>query len=195
MSPCLRTTLMGLAMGFRRELPTRLRSLAVAAMLLTTCLPCPPVLAQAGVCVLSPDKRSPDDRILRCNATLTVRPAPGTVYRPLDAGPKDPPGKVQLDSGALLIEFHSAGKRRDFQILTPQAIASVRGTTWAVEAKPGQSSVLVLSGVVQVTRANGAAAVLLRRGQGVNVPDAGGPLQVKRWATERVRALLARFGL
>jgi hypothetical protein len=162
-------------------------------MLLSTCLSCPPALAQAGVCVLSPDKRSPNDRILRCGTTLTVQPAPGTVYRPLDTGPHDPPGKVQLDSGALLIEFHPAGKRRDFQILTPQAIASVRGTKWAMEVKPGQSSTLVLDGVVQVMRANGTAAVVLRRGQGVDVTDAGGPLQVKRWAPQRVRALLARF--
>jgi hypothetical protein len=144
--------------------------------------------------VLIPDKRSPDDRILRCGTTLTVQPAPGTAYRPLDGGSNGPPAKVQLDSGALFIEFHPAGKRRNFQILTPQAIASVRGTTWAMEVKPGQSSTLVLSGVVRVTRANGPAAVVLRSGQGVDVTDADGPLQVKRWAPERVKALLGRFG-
>jgi len=143
--------------------------------------------------VLSPDKRSASDRILRCGAALTVRPAPGTLYHPLDAGSNRPPESVQHDSGALLIEFHPAGKRRDFQILTPQAIASVRGTTWAVEAKPGRSSVLVVTGVVQVRRANTAAAVVLRRGQGVDVTDAGGPLEVTRWAPRRVQALLARF--
>src|SRR5262249_44824980 len=104
-----------------------------------------------------------------------------------------PPESVQLDSGALLIEFHPAGKPRDFQILTPQAIASVRGTTWAVEARPGRSSVLVLTGVVQVARAHTAAAVVLRRGQGIDVTDTGGPLEVKRWAPARVRALLAQF--
>jgi hypothetical protein len=92
-----------------------------------------------------------------------------------------------------LIEFHPTGKRRDFQILTPHAIASVRGTAWATEVKPDRSSVLVLSGVVEVARTPTGAAVLLGRGQGVDVTEGGGPLQVKRWAPERVRALLARF--
>jgi hypothetical protein len=181
-------------MAFRPEQPVGLRSLAAAVMLLAVCLSSPSALAQAGACVLSADKGSPDDRILRCGTTLTVRPAPGTAYHPVGAGPSGAPGAVQLDSGALLIEFHPAGKRPNFQILTPHAIASVRGTVWAVEVKPGQSSVLVLSGVVRVARANGAAAVALRRGQGVDVTDAGGPLEVKTWAPERVRALLARFG-
>jgi FecR protein len=181
-------------MAIRQEPSTKSRALAVAATLLFTCLPVAPALAQVNVCVLSPDKRSPNDKILRCGAALTVRPAPDTLYRPLDAGSNRPPDAVQLDSGALLIEFHPAGKRRDFQILTPHAIAAVRGTRWAVEVKPGQSSVFVLSGAVQVARASTRAAVLLRPGQGVDVTDADGPLQVKRWAPERVRALLARFG-
>jgi hypothetical protein len=180
-------------MALRQEPPIKLRSLAVIVTLSSICLPVASASAQVNVCVLSPDKRSANDRILHCGAALTVRPAPGTLYHPLDAGSNRPPESVQLDSGALLIEFHPAGKRRDFQILTPQAVASVRGTTWAVEAGPDQSSVLVLTGVVQVARANTAAAVVLRRGQGVDVTAAGGPLEVKRWAPERVQALLARF--
>jgi hypothetical protein len=36
-------------------------------------------------------------------------------------------------------------RRREFQILTPQAIASVRGTKWAMEVKPGETSTLVLA--------------------------------------------------
>jgi hypothetical protein len=168
-------------------------SVAVAVVVLSMCLPSFSVLAQISVCVLSPDKRSPNDRILHCGGTLTLQPAPGTLYRPLDGGSNRLPNSVQLDSGALLIEFHPSEKRRDFQILTPQAIASVRGTKWAMEVNPGQSAVLVLSGVVQVARANHAATVVLRRGQGVDVTDVDGPLQVKRWTPQRINALLARF--
>lgn len=182
-------------MAFRQEYPIKPRALAAAAaLLLLTCLPAPSALAQADLCVLTPDSYSPNDRILHCGAALTVRPAPGTSYHPLDVGSDRLPSAVQLDSGALLIEFNRTRTRRNFQILTPLAIASVRGTRWAVETKPGQSSVLVLKGAVQVARANGAAAVVLRPGQGVDVTDAAGPLQVKRWAPQRVRALLARFG-
>jgi hypothetical protein len=181
-------------MASRQEQASKSRMLAVAATLLFACLPAPSALAQAGVCVLSPDKRSPQDRVLRCGAALTVRPAPDTLYRPLDAGSNRLPDAVQLDSGALLIEFHPTERRRDFQILTPHAIAAVRGTRWAVEVKPGQSSVFVITGAVQVARTNARPAVLLRPGQGVDVTVSGEPLQVKRWAPERVRALLARFG-
>jgi len=181
-------------MAFGREDWIKPRSLAAAVLFLSICLPASSALAQADVCVLTPDKHSPNDMILHCGATLTVRPAPGTFYHPLDFGSGRSLSAVQLDSGALLIEFHPTNKRRNFQILTPQAIASVRGTRWAMEVKPGQSSTVVLQGAVQVARANTAAAVVLRSGQGVDVTDAAGPLQVKRWAPERVKALLARFG-
>jgi hypothetical protein len=114
---------------------------------------------------------------------------------------------IELDSGALLIEFHFK-RRREFQILTPQAIASVRGTKWAMEVKPGQTSTLVLRGQVTVARKDAAEEVVVGPGQGVDVSnaDAGktvrsmsgsakpAPIGVKKWAPDRVKALLARFG-
>jgi hypothetical protein len=144
--------------------------------------------------VLRPDKHNPNDRVLRCGADLTIRPSPGTVYHPVDASEQRPPTSVQLDSGALLIEFHPAEQRRDLQILTPQAVASVRGTEWAMEAKPGRTSALFLAGVVNVARANATASVVLRSGQGVDVTSEGGPLRAKRWPANRIKALLAQFG-
>jgi FecR protein len=161
-------------------------------------------LAQSGACVLSPDKRNPNDLILRCGSELTIRPAPGTVYHPAPTAEDGLPASVQLDSGALLIEFHSK-RRQEFQILTPQAIASVRGTKWAMEVKPGQTSTLVLLGQVAVASKDAADTVLVGPGQGVDVSaEPGGtrslsgnksaPIGVKRWAPDRVKALLARFG-
>jgi FecR protein len=154
-----------------------------------------PALAQGGGCVLVPDKRHPEDQILRCGGTLTARPAAGTTYRPVDQSLPFPPPALQLDDGALLMEFHPSAGRRDFQILTPEAIASVRGTRWAVERKAGQTSVVVLRGAVAVARmgATAGTSVLLRRGDGVDVDASGGPLQAKQWRRERVKALLARF--
>jgi FecR protein len=165
-------------------------------------------MAQSGACVLSPDKRNPKDQILRCGSELTITPAPGTVYRPAAAGEDGLPPSVQLDSGALLIEFHSQ-RRHEFQILTPQAIASVRGTKWAMEVKPGQTSTLVLLGEVTVARKDEAETVVVGPGQGVDVAGAvdpatgktvrsmngkSAPIGVKRWAPDRVKALLAQFG-
>jgi len=151
--------------------------------------------AQGGGCVFIPDKHHPQDRILRCGGDLTVRPAAGTAYHPIESGAPGPPAAVQLDDGDLLIEFHGSRERRDFQILTPEAIASVRGTRWAVERTAGKTAILVLRGAVEVTRAgtNVGAPVVLRRGQGVDVSAGDAPLEVKRWSQERVKALLARF--
>jgi hypothetical protein len=161
--------------------------------------------AQSGSCVLIPDKHSPNERILRCGSELTITPAPGTVYHPAAAGEDGLPPSVQLDSGALLIEFHPK-RHHDFQILTPEVVASVRGTKWAMEVKPGQTSTLVLLGQVAVARKDAATTVVVGPGQGVDVfaVDAGkriqsksgsksAPILVKRWAPARVKALLARF--
>ncbi len=159
-------------------------------------------MAQSGACVLTPDKRNPTDQILRCGSELTITPAPGTIYRPASVGEDGVPTSVQLDSGALLIEFHST-RRREFQILTPQAIASVRGTKWAMEVKPGQTSTLVLLGQVTVTRKDAPEAVMVGPGQGVDIAGSAirsmsdakpAPVAVKKWAPDRVKALLSRFG-
>jgi hypothetical protein len=162
-----------------------------------------PALAQSGICVLSPDKRNPNEQILRCGSDLTITPTPGTVYRVGPAGDDGLPASVQLDSGALLIEFNSK-RRREFQILTPQAIASVRGTKWAMDVKLGQTSTLVLTGEVTVARKDDPETVVVAAGQGVDVTGLGSsrsmkngkrvPIAVKQWAPGRVKELLARFG-
>jgi hypothetical protein len=50
-------------------------------------------------------------------------------------------------------------RRQEFQLLTPQVIAAVRGTKWAMEVTPGQTSTLVLLG--QVSPHLGAANELV----------------------------------
>jgi FecR protein len=157
--------------------------------------------AQSDACILGPEQ------ILRCGGELTT---PGTVYHPAAAGEDGLPPSVQLDSGALLIEFHAkdtATLRHDFQILTPQVVASVRGTKWMMEVKPGQTSAVVLLGQVAIARKDAADAVMVGPGRGVDVTAADpakiskskngsqlAPIAVKRWAPARVKALLARFG-
>jgi len=177
-------------MSLRRPSLIRIALLAVAVLLLSISKP-PRVLAQ-NACVVTPDKQNPTNRVLRCGRTLTIQPAPGTVYV---TGGDGPLSSVQFGSGALLIDFHGSKTQRDFQVMTPEAIASVRGTRWAMEVKPGLTSALGLKGAVQVRRANNSAdVVVLRQGEGVDVSPTGEPLRVKRWAPQRVQALLARFG-
>jgi ferric-dicitrate binding protein FerR (iron transport regulator) len=153
-----------------------------------------PAGAQSGACQFVPDDRNPSEQILRCGASLTVRQAAGTSFHAVDQKETRQPKALQLDEGALLIEFHARAGHNTFQILTPQSIAAVRGTKWAVEVGAGRSSTFVISGVVAVSRPGGHQTVLLRRGEGADVSPDSGPIVVKRWAAKRVQALLARFG-
>jgi len=184
----------------------RLQRIAALASGLLLCLLAIPSAAQSGACTLVPDKRNPNDKILRCGTELAITPAPGTVYRPGPAGADGLPSTIQLDSGALLIEFNPK-RRHEFQILTPQAIASVRGTKWAMDVTPRQTSTLVLTGEVTVARKNETENVVVGPGQGVDIeiPPGGNtsrslspyrpdPIAVKQWGPARVKELLDRFG-
>jgi ferric-dicitrate binding protein FerR (iron transport regulator) len=148
----------------------------------------------AGACALVPNERTPSEKILQCGETLTVRAAPGTRYRPLYKKGDALPVGIRLDNGALLIEFHAARPQEKFQILTPLAIAAVRGTKWAMEVVPARTSTLVLSGAVAVTNRRLNQYVVLTEGQGVDITPADTSMVQKRWGDARVRALLSRFG-
>lgn len=99
--------------------------------------------------------------------------------------------RLRLDRGGALVtvEPGSGG----FQILTPRAVASVRGTEWAVDAAPDVTSVFVVTGRVAVTPRGGGTGVVLQAGEGVDVRGPG-PQRAIRWGAARVAALLARFG-
>jgi len=150
--------------------------------------------AQTAGCALAVDDRNPSEKILRCGASLEVRAAAGTNYHAIDQQGSEQPKSLQLDDGALLVEFHPSKGRRSFQILTPHAIAAVRGTRWAVEVAPERTSTLVIAGRVAVSRPGAAQIVVLRPREGADVSAGEEPIVVKRWAEKRVRALLARFG-
>jgi ferric-dicitrate binding protein FerR (iron transport regulator) len=167
--------------------------IAAAAMFIG--LGVPTVLfAQSNDCALVADDRNPSEKILRCDDGLTIRAAPNTRYRLNEPEGQQRPTGAQIDSGALMIEFAPSEGRRNFQILTPHAIAAVRGTKWAVEVGAARSSTLVISGTVEVSRRSGKRSVMLQAGEGADVSAGASPIKVKRWAKKRVQALLARFG-
>ena len=85
------------------------------------------------------------------------------------------------------------GKSR-FQVITPQAIAAVRGTKWAVDAQANADVGSGAEGQVAVRRPAGAGQVVLGPGEGVDVDPGTDPLVIKRWPQPRVDALLARLG-
>jgi len=168
-------------------LSARLTAISLAAWLMLAV--CGASLAQTAECSLVEDPHNAPEKILRCGDELSVRIARGTRYKLITREGQPLPSGAELDSGALMIEGD-----KPFQILTPHAIAAVRGTKWAVEVKAKQSSTLVISGAVEVKRRDGKQTVTLKDGEGVDVARGGGPLEVKRWKKKRVRALLARFG-
>ena len=88
----------------------------------------------------------------------------------------------------------SPAKINSRSTFTPQAIAAVRGTKWAVDAAEGKTSVFVVNGRVAVGRRTGSHSVTLGAGEGVDVEATRGPLTVKRWPAARVAALMARLG-
>jgi len=167
----------------------------IATVTVLTWLGAPaPVFGQPAGCTLTPDDKNPSEQILRCGDSLTIRNAPDTRYELTGQNRQQPLGAVRLESGALLIEFTASERQKRFQILTPHAIAAVRGTQWAVEVNPDRTSTLVISGVVEVMRPKQRKGALLHDGEGSDVSAGRDPITVKRWGQARIDALMARFG-
>ena len=151
------------------------------------------LVAQGAGCLLQP-AGAPPRQVIRCGGGLTVEAAAGADYTLVDRDRDGAPDSATLRGGALLVDAPARSVRRGFQIQTPQAIAAVRGTTWAVDAAGGKTAVFVVTGKVSVRRPARGRAVSLGPGEGVDVDSGTAPLEVKRWPAERAASLLARFG-
>jgi hypothetical protein len=132
---------------------------------------------------------------LRCRRDLIIVAEDGAKFTLQSHDKSGDVDGIDLQSKAVLVDAPKRKAKHRFQVITPQAIAAVRGTKWAVDTQGTRTSVLVLRGQVAVRRPSGAGQVLLGPGEGVDV-DRGStePLTVKRWAQPRVDALLARLG-
>ena len=140
----------------------------------------------------SPENPTSPAQTLRCEGGVTIVAENGARFTLLDRDGNGRVDSVELSSKALLLEVPKKAGGNRFEVMTPQAIAAVRGTKWAVDATEGKSSVFVVNGRVSVARRAGANRVVLGPGEGVDV-EATGALTVKRWPPARVAALLARL--
>ena len=140
----------------------------------------------------SPQNPTSTAQTLRCEGGVTIVAENGARFTLLDRDGNGRVDSVELSSKALLLEVPKKARGNRFEIMTPQAIAAVRGTKWAVDVTEGKSSVFVVNGRVSVARRAGANRVVLGPGEGVDV-EATGALTVKRWPPARVAALLARL--
>ena len=134
------------------------------------------------------------------NATQTLRCRDGLIVVAEDGAKFTLQGKggnvdgADLQNKALLLDAPKQKGNSRFRVMTPQAIAAVRGTNWAVDLQASRTSVLVLNGQVTVRRPSGAGEVVLGAGEGVDVEPGSDTLVVKRWGQPRVDALMARLG-
>ena len=164
----------------------------IAAGVLLLALTGSPVSAQQQIpgCT-STVQANPPRTVFRCSGGLIIEAEASASFNVSGSRARGVISAIELKSRGILVELT---RHRRFQILTPHAIASVRGTIFAVDVTGAQTSVLVARGLTQVTRRGQSEAVNLGPGQGVDVTPGGDPLVVRRWPLERATALLARFG-
>lgn len=129
----------------------------------------------------------------RCDNGITIVAENGARFELKDANRDGHIDSVELSSKALLIEVPKKPGGNPFKVLTPQAIAAVRGTKWAVDVAEAKTSVFVADGRVGVSRRSRGRGVVLGPGEGVDV-EATGALTVKQWGQPRINALMARLG-
>nr|WP_246718590.1 FecR domain-containing protein [Microvirga terrestris] len=151
-------------------------------------------LAQGVGCVLQAAS-GPQRQILRCHDGLTIEAEAGAAYEIVDRNRDAQPDAVNLQGRAIFVDAPARSVGRGFQIMTPQAIAAVRGTQWAVDVSGTRTSVFVVTGRVAVRRVSGnTRGVSLGPGEGVDVEAGTSSLVVRRWPAARAAALLARLG-
>ena len=138
--------------------------------------------------------QDPPRTVLTCPNGVRIVAEEGTIFELQDRSSAAGPEAVTLDVKALLLEAPAGAVEGGFEVITPQAIAAVRGTKWAVDVAEGKTSVFVVTGRVAVSREAGSPGVELGPGEGVDVEAGTAPLVVRKWGAARVAALLARFG-
>lgn len=133
-------------------------------------------------------------QMLRCGSGLTIVAESGAQFTLLDRNGDGRVDGVNLQRKAILIDAPKRKTGPQFEVVTPQAIAAVRGTTWAVDADGSKTSVFVETGRVNVRQSTTPGSVSLGPCDGVDVDASDTPLTVKRWPAPRVSALMARLG-
>ncbi len=172
-------------------IPIRQSRATPAAALFLCMFSTPGAFAQSVPgCVLSKTAGT-ERQVLRCGKGLSITVEGGTNYTLVDADKDGQPDGARLRGKALMLEAPAG--RADFRVITPQAIAAVRGTKWFVDVAGKKTSVFVVRGRVAVQGAK-TKSVFLGPGEGVDVESNAQSLEVKTWKAKRVKALLARFG-
>jgi len=76
---------------------------------------------------------------LHCRTAITIVTESGAKFELKDRNRDGHVDSVELSNKALLIEVPKKAGGNRFDVVTPQAIAAVRGTKWAVDAADGKT--------------------------------------------------------
>src|SRR3954469_8518639 len=101
---------------------------------------------------------------LRCEGGVTIVAENGARFTLQDRDGNGRVDSAELSNKALLLDVPKNQGKNRFQVTTPQAIAAVRGTKWAVDTAEGKTSVFVVSGRVAGGRRPGSHSVTLGAG-------------------------------
>lgn len=165
---------------------------SITALLLVALVNAAPLSAQdQATCTRAAGSDGPARQVFTCGDALSFEREPSASLRIFERPDSPAPRTIEVQGGAILIDVTPGSPPT--QIRTPQAIATVRGTTYIVDAQENQSSVFVIEGSVTVSRRDNARSVTLHPGEGVDVA-LGSPLVVRSWSETRAADLLARFG-
>lgn len=162
-----------------------LAPLALAVLTALSSLPAAHAQELSGCTVTTLEQ--PRRQALDCGKGLLIEIEPSTLLTREDSTAGN---SFDTRDGAVLIEV--GPEAVPFQIRTPHAIASVRGTVFVVDVTEAATSVLTVEGSVEV-EAPGGGTARLGPGEGVDVTP-GLPVLAGTWPAERAAALLARFG-
>jgi len=148
-----------------------------------------PQAAQA--CEINAAENAPERQVIACGEAVVIERERAAQLEITKRPNADAPRVIDVQGGAILINI-SPGQAPT-QVRTPHAIATVRGTTYIVDAGDEVTSVFVLEGAVTVRRTIDASTVTLTAGEGADV-SLNAPVITQDWEPARAEALLARFG-
>ncbi|MGH7164278.1 MAG: FecR domain-containing protein, partial [Nitrospiraceae bacterium] len=102
-----------------------------------------------------------------------------------------------LAAGTFRALVNKLSPRDTFVVQMPTAVAAVRGTDWAVEARPDATALLVIKGQVAVSNQDPdiPGEVLVTEGEGTDVKGDQPPGKPKKWGQARIKALLEATNL
>jgi hypothetical protein len=179
------------------QMELQLINTARCLMVSVLALGCMPFIAAAEPVpgCTSEIRRDPPRQIFTCAGGLVIEAEAAARLTFIVPSPDGPPNALRLDAGAVWIELDPAQitpGQPDFQIRTPQAIASVRGTIYAVDVTEGATAVFVAQGMVVVKESAMGKNVRLDPKEGVDIAP-GKAFVARTWGDKRVAALRARF--